>query len=175
MSPLRLFTSPSGIAKLFLFSFSTILLVFLFTREDFQVNTSGISLPFVGSLSSSLSKSPSDMANSTAIDLGWYAPSQTLINNLTNVVSNSTSGVYGFIYNSSTTPDEEYGTYNWCNMPHVRAKEYVVPPAEYELVYVELVSFSPSLPLGYFWSSRMRSLKNCGSSVTTISPLTFHN
>lgn len=92
------------------------------------------------------------LANATsmaAVDLGWYAPSSTFINNLTNVVSGSTSGVYGFIYNSSYTPDEQYGTYNWCNMPHVRAKEYVVPSDEYELVYVELVRppFPPEDPM----------------------------
>lgn len=87
------------------------------------------------------------MANSTALaDLGWHAPSQTLINNLTNVVGTSTEGVYGFIYNSSHTSDDEYGAYNWCNMPHVRASEYVVPGDEYELVYVELVSLS-TLPV----------------------------
>ncbi|POS71815.1 hypothetical protein DHEL01_v209797 [Diaporthe helianthi] len=74
-----------------------------------------------------------------AVDLSWYPPAQTLVNNLTNVVSNSTTGVYGFIYDSSHTPDEAYGTYNWCNMPHVRATEYKVPPDEYELVYVELI------------------------------------
>ncbi|PSR97343.1 histidine acid phosphatase [Coniella lustricola] len=80
------------------------------------------------------------MANLTsAVDLGWYAPSQTLINNLTHVASNATTGVYGFIFNSSSTPDNEYGTYNWCNMPHTRAQEYVVPSDEYELVYVELI------------------------------------
>jgi hypothetical protein len=73
-----------------------------------------------------------------AIDLSWHAPAQTLINNLTNVVS--AQGVYGFIYNTSTTPDEQYGTYNWCNMPHVRKTEYVKPPADYALQYVELVS-----------------------------------
>lgn len=78
--------------------------------------------------------------NATAVDLGWYAPAQTLVNNLTHVVANSTTGVYGFIYDSSYTPDDEYGTYNWCNMPHVRKTEYVVPDDEYELVYVELVS-----------------------------------
>ncbi|CAK9781535.1 unnamed protein product [Cutaneotrichosporon oleaginosum] len=43
------------------------------------------------------------------------------------------------IYNSSHTPDSQYGMYNWCNMPHVRAQEYVVPGDEYELVYVEAV------------------------------------
>lgn len=80
------------------------------------------------------------MADSATVDLGWYPPSQTLINNLTNVVSNGTTGVYGFVYNSSYTPDDEYGTYNWCNMPHVRVREYVRPEEGYELVYVELVS-----------------------------------
>lgn len=89
----------------------------------------------------------SSVANaSTAVDLDWYAPSSTYINNLTSVVGNNTSGVYGFIYNSSQTPDDEYGAYNWCNMPHVRAREYAVPAAEYELVYVELVTTSPRLP-----------------------------
>jgi hypothetical protein len=73
-----------------------------------------------------------------AVDLGWYAPSQTLVNNLTNVMGGT--GVYGFIYNSSSVPDSEYGTYNWCNMPHVRAPEYVKASSEYELAYVELVS-----------------------------------
>lgn len=82
------------------------------------------------------------MANSTAVDLGWYASSQSVINNLTNVVSNDTTGVYGFIFDSSYTPDDEYGTYNWCNMPHVRPLEYVRPSEEYELAYVEVVSFA---------------------------------
>ncbi|UNI19743.1 Acid phosphatase [Purpureocillium takamizusanense] len=67
----------------------------------------------------------------------WHAPRQTSLNNLTAVLSGS--GVYGFIYNSSSTPSERYGTYNWCNMPHVRRTEYVRPPPEYELQYVELI------------------------------------
>lgn len=73
-----------------------------------------------------------------SVDLGWYSPAQSVVNNLTNVLS--AEGVYGFIYNTSDTPDSEYGTYNWCNMPHVRRTEYEVPPSEYELAYVELVS-----------------------------------
>jgi acid phosphatase len=48
-------------------------------------------------------------------------PSSTNINNL-NFVLNGT-GPPG-IFNSSVTPDKEYGIYNWCNMPHVRTKEY---------------------------------------------------
>ncbi|KAK3387283.1 histidine phosphatase superfamily [Podospora didyma] len=70
-----------------------------------------------------------------AIDLDWHPPDQTLINNITAVISGP--GVYGFIYNSSDSP--RYGTYNWCNMPHVRRDEYVPAPSEYELVYVELI------------------------------------
>ncbi|KAH8883803.1 histidine acid phosphatase [Thozetella sp. PMI_491] len=71
------------------------------------------------------------------VDLSWHAPSQSQINNLTQVLSGT--GVYGFIYNSSTTPDAVYGTYNWCNMPHARAREYKKPASEYELKYVELI------------------------------------
>ncbi|KAH6856151.1 histidine acid phosphatase [Chaetomium sp. MPI-CAGE-AT-0009] len=71
------------------------------------------------------------------VDLSWHAPKQTQLNNLTAVVDGD--GVYGFIYNSSDTPDEIYGVYNWCNMPHVRKKEYAKAPREYELVFVEVI------------------------------------
>ncbi|KAL1879097.1 hypothetical protein VTK73DRAFT_7321 [Phialemonium thermophilum] len=78
-------------------------------------------------------------ATSTAVDvdLSWYPPSQTQINNLTDVLT--ASGVYGFIYDTSDTPDSRYGVYNWCNMPHVRKTEYKKPSGEYELKYVELI------------------------------------
>ncbi|KIH86330.1 acid phosphatase [Sporothrix brasiliensis 5110] len=71
----------------------------------------------------------------------WYAPRVSDLNNLTVALSSSTTGIYGFYFNGSTTPDGAYGTYNWCNMPHVRAAEYVVPSADQKrtLVYVELV------------------------------------
>jgi len=72
------------------------------------------------------------------IDLGWYPPAQTQINNLTQVATRD--GVYGFIYNTSDTPDERYGVYNWCNMPHVREREYPRVEEEYRLLYVEVVS-----------------------------------
>ncbi|PNY25034.1 Counting factor 60 [Tolypocladium capitatum] len=70
-------------------------------------------------------------------DVEWHAPAQSRINNLTSAVHGS--GVYGFIYNSSATPDSQYGTYNWCNMPHVRRSEYVRPGPEFELQFVELM------------------------------------
>lgn len=81
-------------------------------------------------------------ASNTTVDLNWYAPNATMINDLQTLIN--TTGVYGFIYNSSITPDDEYGVYNWCNMPHVRAQEYPKAPAEYKLQYVEVVN-TPSL------------------------------
>jgi 2-phosphoxylose phosphatase len=73
-----------------------------------------------------------------SVDLSWHAPSSTVVNNLTAVVNGT--GIYGYIFNSSTTPaGEPYGTYNWCNMPHVRAQEYPPAPSGYKLEYVELV------------------------------------
>jgi hypothetical protein len=74
-----------------------------------------------------------------SVDLGWYPPNATVINNLTNVLA--TTGVYGFVYNNSYPTDLPYGTYDWCNMPHVRKQEYQKPSDEYKLKYVELVSF----------------------------------
>jgi hypothetical protein len=74
----------------------------------------------------------------STVDLNWHAPNATAINDLYQVISGS--GIYGFIYNSSVTPVDRYGTYNWCNMPHVRATEYKEPSPEYTLQYVEVVS-----------------------------------
>ena len=72
-----------------------------------------------------------------AVDLNWYAPNATTLNNLSQVIGGE--GVNGFIYDSSFTPDNEYGMYNWCNMPHVRATEYQQPSSKYQLQYVEVV------------------------------------
>ncbi|KAK4465992.1 counting factor 60 [Cladorrhinum samala] len=79
----------------------------------------------------------STQTTSNKVDLSWYPPKQTQINNLTAVMAGE--GTYGWIYNSSETPDDRYGTYNWCNMPHVRKQEYVIPSSEYNLIYVELI------------------------------------
>ncbi|KAK7537285.1 histidine acid phosphatase-like protein [Phyllosticta citribraziliensis] len=68
----------------------------------------------------------------------WYPPAQSWINNLDDVINGT--GVHGFIFNSSFLPEgTPYGTYNWCNMPHVRAQEYPVASDEYELEYVEVI------------------------------------
>lgn len=73
-----------------------------------------------------------------AVRTQWHAPSPSELDDLSTVL-NST-GVYGFVYNTSDTPESlAYPTYNWCNMPHVRAQEYIRPEPSYELVYVEVV------------------------------------
>jgi hypothetical protein len=72
------------------------------------------------------------------IDLGWYPPKKSHINTLDSVISGD--GTYGFVFNSSQNPSGvRYGTYNWCNMPHVRKEEYPLVSNEYELSYVEVV------------------------------------
>lgn len=75
--------------------------------------------------------------NASGVDLGWYPPKKSWINSLDQVL-NST-GTHGFVFNSSQLPaGVPYGTYNWCNMPHVRREEYVKAADEFELVYVEV-------------------------------------
>src|SRR6266536_602300 len=77
-------------------------------------------LPLLGLvvLSSSDEKSPS--SSSSQVYLSWYPPNATHINDLNAVISDT--GVFGgFTFNSSLNPSGvHYGTYNWCNMPHVR-------------------------------------------------------
>ncbi|KDN66858.1 putative histidine acid phosphatase [Colletotrichum sublineola] len=77
-------------------------------------------------------------AAAAGVDVTWHAPAKSDVNDLTAVINGE--GVWGFIYDTSETPDDKYGQYNWCNMPHVRKTEYVKPSSdEYELKYVELV------------------------------------
>jgi acid phosphatase len=80
------------------------------------------------------------------VDLGWYPPNTTNINDLSQVIGGS--DIYGWIFNNSQVPANEYGIYNWCNMPHVRKTEYKVPPSEYKLQYVEVVSCASQLTAG---------------------------
>lgn len=81
---------------------------------------------------------PKSRSQMVSVDLGWYPPTASWQTNLTSVVNGT--GVHGFIFNSSALPGGvQYGTYDWCNMPHVRKSEYPVPGSEFELDYVELV------------------------------------
>ena len=126
MNPQR---SPRPTRALFLLSLAVPLFLVLLYLMMYK-------LPFIQQMSWLHFVFPSSVTVQAAADLGWYPPLQTALNNLTAVLSGE--GVYGFIFNSSETPEERYGTYNWCNMPHVRTKEYVKPEWA-ELVYVEVV------------------------------------
>lgn len=81
---------------------------------------------------------PAVAAQNSTADLSWHAPNKTWINDLSQII-NST-GTHGFAFNGSALPDGvPYGTYNWCNMPHVRREEYPkVSSTEYKLHYVEV-------------------------------------
>ncbi|OJD37360.1 histidine acid phosphatase [Diplodia corticola] len=70
---------------------------------------------------------------------GWHPPKSTWITDLDDVINGT--GVHGFVFNGSQLPDGvPYGTYNWCNMPHVRASEYPkLASDEYQLEYVEVI------------------------------------
>lgn len=66
--------------------------------------------------------------------------------NDTAYIKNTSLGTYGGTYDSPTTEADTsaaYGTYNYCQMPHPRAQEYVLPgPVKNgsvvaSLVYVE--------------------------------------
>ena len=61
------------------------------------------------------------VVNVTLADVVHYPPAATNINNISFVFNGT--GAPG-IFTSSNTPDSEYGVYNWCNMPHVRQREY---------------------------------------------------
>lgn len=75
--------------------------------------------------------------NVSKVDLGWHASKKSWINDLGQVLNGT--GTNGFIFNSSQLPSGvQYGTYNWCNMPHVRKEEYVKASDDYVLVYVEV-------------------------------------
>jgi len=75
--------------------------------------------------------------NDSKVDLGWYAPKKSWINDIGQVLNGT--GTNGFLFNSSQLPaGVEYGTYNWCNMPHVRKEEYVKVNDEFKLVYGEV-------------------------------------
>lgn len=81
---------------------------------------------------------PLATAQNTTIDLRWHPPKRTWINDLSKVLNGTETN--SFIFNSSVLPSgTPYGTYNWCNMPHVRPQEYAKPSSGYKLEYVEVV------------------------------------
>ncbi|TVY47528.1 Counting factor [Lachnellula occidentalis] len=111
-----------------------ILLLYRIIEQELAAMHSNPRTGFIAAVAASLTRHGE--AAST-VDLNWHAPNATGINNLTEVIGGE--GIYGFIYNSSNTPASQYGVYNWCNMPHVRATEYKKPGSEYKLQYVEVM------------------------------------
>lgn len=67
-----------------------------------------------------------------------YPPVSNQFSDL-DLVFNEDLETNGGIYNGSYVPKEEYGVYNFCNMPHVRKEEYLVPESGFELQYVEVI------------------------------------
>ncbi len=120
-----------------------VILLYRLISQDYFTMRTNPRAGFLAAVAASLARH----GKAASVDLGWYAPNATAINNLTQVVSGS--GIYGFIYNNSNTPADEYGIYNWCNMPHVRKTEYQTPSSEYKLQYVEVVSGLSPYPIDY--------------------------
>lgn len=85
----------------------------------------------------------------------WHAPVSWEVNSLKSAIQGT--GTYGFVFDSSTLPEDipygniifylfivpvaydHLGTYNWCNMPHVRRNEYPIVDSSYDLQYVEVI------------------------------------
>ena len=105
----------------------------LFEMLDRNVYTSKYVLPLLWL--------PLVTAQNATVDLGWHAPKKSWINDLGQVLNGT--GTNGFVFNGSQLPTgTPYGTYDWCNMPHVRAQEYPKASDEFELVYVEVYVLS---------------------------------
>ncbi|KAI0121296.1 histidine phosphatase superfamily [Xylariales sp. AK1849] len=124
---------------------------------------------------------PAVVTTAQTVDLAWHAPAQTDINNLTKALNSK--GIYGFIFDSSDTPDSEYGVYNWCNMPHVRKSEYVKPSSEFELKYVEVIQrhhkrtpyASNAFPIEpYHWDCDDQGLYYYGQRLSTTDLTSAH-
>jgi len=77
-------------------------------------------------------------SQTSTVNLGWHAPKKSWINDLGQILNGST-GTNGFVFTGSQLPvGTPYGTYNWCNMPHVRVQEYPKVSEEFAMVYVEV-------------------------------------
>ena len=94
-----------------IFGLSTILIATLLLY-NLNMLSSTYFLPPLSLLISSIN-AQSSAAKSPKVDLNWYPPNATQINNLSAVIHNT--GVYGFVFNDSNAPpgNAYYGGYNW--------------------------------------------------------------
>lgn len=124
------------------FGYIALLLVALLTVVLLLPSSDGLysnpaQIPLSGQSTATTTNMSAASLNSSVA--GWYPPNSTWMTDLDDVINGT--GVHGFIFNGSQLPPgTPYGTYNWCNMPHVRASEYPRVSHEYELRYVEVVS-----------------------------------
>ena len=82
--------------------------------------------PFLGASESLRVEQSSRSFNSS-----WYPPNKTQINDLEAVINGT--AIFGFVFSDAYAAPEVDGdgTQNWCNMPHVNSKTYLVPPTGY--------------------------------------------
>ena len=74
-------------------------------------------------------------ATNATVDLDWHAPVKSNINSLKSAINGT--GIYGYVFNSSVAPLDNY---NWCNMPHTNPVSYPrVTDSSYKLQYVEVL------------------------------------
>ena len=124
---------------------SKIFAVFLFVGVAFVLLTNLVDVPMQLSRSASgfvlaltLGTTATAKNLTDEIDAQWRKPANFWDTDLRATID--VTGTFGFIFNSSSLPKGvRYGSYNYCNMPHVRKPEYKRPSGEFTLEYVEVV------------------------------------
>ena len=75
---------------------------------------------------------------SSEVDSQWRKPAKFWDTDLRETID--ATGTFDFTFNSSSLPKGvKYGSYDYCNMPHVRRQEYKIPLKEFRLEYVEVI------------------------------------
>jgi len=74
----------------------------------------------------------------------WHSPANTDVNDHARAMDGSGPMAKKIVPWTHTGASEQprgwaYGDYNYCNMPHVRADEYVKKGEEFELLFVEVI------------------------------------
>ena len=78
-------------------------------------------------------------------DPRWYAPVKTDVNDLASAIHGDGPMAQKVVPKTGAGASQQpegwkYGEYNYCNMPHVRAEEYLRKDEnQWELLYVEVI------------------------------------
>ena len=102
-----------------------------------------LTMPMLPLAASKLSPSQAVLATQDASS-SWHPPANTEINDHARAVDGTGSKAKKIVPWTGAGASEQpqgwqYGEYNYCNMPHVRAEEYVKKGEEFELVFVEVI------------------------------------